>query len=252
MQNIKILMAFVLGISLAACDSKPKVIDSEPATTSTSGESAFQNAPAMQEGITTDEHTVVVEEILNTDKYTYMNVSENGGKFWMAIPKSEVKVGDTYYFRGGLLKRNFQSREYNRVFETLYLVSDYRKAGGSAVDEALNKVQTGTTVSDDKPVNVSPAPGAIKISELVANAAKYEGKMVKLTGKITKVNPRIMGRNWLHIQDGSADKYDMTVTTDADIAAGTVVSLEGTIVLNKDFGAGYKYDILMEGAVLAK
>ena len=62
----------------------------------------------------------------------------------------------------------------------------------------------------------------------------------------------IMSRNWIHLQDGSMkDKaIDLTVTTTDNIALGSIVALEGVIALNKDFGAGYKYDIIMEEAKL--
>jgi hypothetical protein len=60
----------------------------------------------------------------------------------------------------------------------------------------------------------------------------------------------IMNRNWIHIQDGTGDKLDLTVTTTENIALGSVVTLKGTIALDKDFGAGYRYDIIMEGAVV--
>ena len=59
-----------------------------------------------------------------------------------------------------------------------------------------------------------------------------------------------MNRNWLHIQDGSEEGLDLTVTTEENIALGAIVSLEGVITLDKDFGAGYRYDIIMEKAML--
>ena len=73
---------------------------------------------------------------------------------------------------------------------------------------------------------------------------------MKVTGQCVKVNPMIMNRNWVHLRDGSVSDHDLTVTTDANIPLGAVVSLEGRIALNKDFGAGYKYDLIMEDAVL--
>ncbi|MBK9017715.1 MAG: hypothetical protein IPM82_28755 [Saprospiraceae bacterium] len=85
---------------------------------------------------------------------------------------------------------------------------------------------------------------------MIANISKYDGKTVKVTGKVMKVNPMIMGRNWLHIQDGSGKNLDLTVTTVEQVQLGATVTLEGTIALNKDFGAGYKYDYILEGAVV--
>ena len=97
---------------------------------------------------------------------------------------------------------------------------------------------------------MTPVEGSIKLAELITDPQKYQGKVVKITGKCVNVNPMIMERNWVHIQDGSGDNFELTVTTNENVLLGTVVSLEGTIALNKDFGAGYRYDIIMENAVL--
>lgn len=108
--------------------------------------------------------------------------------------------------------------------------------GSDAVDMEVGDIQT--------------AEGAITIAELYANKEKYKGKTIKVTGKCIKANPMIMNRNWIHLKDSSTDKYDLTVTTTENVSVGAVVTMEGTIALDKDFGAGYRYDIIMEGAVL--
>ena len=214
--------------------------------------SALEEAiPSLKEA-KSNEHKVIVEEVLNTDKYSYLNVSEADKKYWIAISKQEVTVGDTYNYTGGLLKKNFFSKEFNRVFETVYLVSKIWKQGsesGSALAEALGNTQ-GIEAVDLTVNNIKPAKDAIKLSELFTNREKYAGQLVKVTGKIVKVNAMIMSRNWLHLQDGSGDNLDLTITTAENIPLGAILSLEGTIVLDKDFGSGYRFDVLMEGAVL--
>lgn len=246
---MKIFTVFLLALVLSACNSKPKVIEAESAGDE-SNAPIFQEAPLVQgadAAAPQEEHTVVVEEAMNTERYTYLRVKENGQEFWIAISKRDVKVGNTYHYRGGLLKKNFQSQEFNRLFETLYLVSDFRDHSGNAGE---SMVATPAAAAVEPPTNVTPAAGAIKISQLVANLSKYDGKVVKVTGKCVKVNPMIMGKNWAHIQDGSGKNLDLTVTTAENIPLGAIVTVEGTIRLNMDFGAGYKYDYLMEGAVL--
>ena len=252
-QIISIFILFLTAF-LLSCDTGPKVIEAE-SSSNPSGGTVFKDV-ATPQNIHSSEHKVVVEEKLDTDKYSYLFVSENEDKYWIAVPKMPAEVGDIFYYRGGLMKKNFYSKEHDRTFETVYLVSDVRKqppaggnSSGSAVDQALSKIQ-GNALVDDTPINVKPAEGAIKLSELFANTAKYEGKTIKVTGKCVKINPNIMGRNWLHIQDGSGKDLDLTVTTSENIPLGHVITLEGTIALNKDFGAGYTYDIIMEGAVL--
>ena len=61
-----------------------------------------------------------------------------------------------------------------------------------------------------------------------------------------------MNVNWLHMQDGTEfnGEFDLTVTTAATAQIGDVVTLKGTVTLNKDFGAGYFYTIIIENATL--
>jgi hypothetical protein len=59
-----------------------------------------------------------------------------------------------------------------------------------------------------------------------------------------------MGKNWIHVQDGSEfnGEFDLTITTNAVAEVGQTITFEGTIALDKDFGYGYVYSILMEDA----
>ncbi len=252
--NVLKIMATVLVFS--ACESKPKVIESVSTAPENPHSGSFHsgggvNVSPVDDGV----HKIEVNDVMDAGKYTYLNVTENEEEFWVAVTQRDIEVGETYYFKGGLLKKNFLSKEHNRVFEKLYLVSDLRRqpdgamTSGSAVDEALNRVQGGSA-TEGGPIEVEHAEGAVKLSDLFANKADFDGETIAVTGKIVKVNPMIMGRNWLHIQDGSGEDLDLTITTMENIPLGHVVTLEGTIALNKDFGAGYRYDIILEGATL--
>ena len=266
----KIAAAGLIIIFFIACDSGPKVIESQ-SNKAAKAEITANSTPALNEALGTKDphnhttgnsqlatgnsqppsggHKVVVEEVLNTEKYTYMSVSEEGKKHWIAIPKNDIKVGETYHYTGGLLKKNFYSREYDRVFETIYLVSKIWKenAKSSALEAAVERTKAGASLNV-KVGKIKPVEGAITIAELFKNKEKYSNQKVKITGKCVKVNPKIMGRNWIHLQDGSGEELDLTITTQQDIPLGIVLTLEGTIALDKDFGAGYRYDIIMEGA----
>jgi hypothetical protein len=244
------IFTFIIGLYIIACTSKPRVIEGEPMDVGPPvGRVESPVDPIGRPDQMTDEHRVVVEEALNTDRYTYLNVSENGEKFWIAIPRKEIQIGGTYFYKGGLLKRNFESKEFNRVFDTIYLVSDvipYTEDTGITAKQG----EADQSVHSEEPIRVEPAEGVIKLSALFSNPAEYQGKLVKVTGKCVKVNPMIMGRNWVHLQDGSGDDLDLTITTTDQVPLGAVVSLEGIIALDKDFGAGYRYDVIMENASL--
>jgi hypothetical protein len=258
MRNTIFVLLFTAVNVLFSCQSEPKVIEAQPAAGAAGDKPIFSEpgAAAAPAGgaavtdVTQDMHNVVVKEVLNTDKYSYLRVTENGQEFWVAISRRDVEIGGHYVYTGGLMKKDFQSREFNRVFETVYLVSDFRDAHGHTHES--EQAMPSSTASLEPPKNLKPAPGAIKIADLVANLKKYEGKSVKVTGKCVKVNPMIMGRNWIHLQDGSGKNLDLTVTTTEMVQPGAILTLEGTLALNKDFGAGYRYDYLLEFAVVVK
>jgi hypothetical protein len=116
---------------------------------------------------------------------------------------------------------------------------------------AMNAQSQGSKVAQEKiDVKVDACKGCIKISDLLENKKTYSGKTIKVTGKVTKYNPEIMGKNWIHIQDGSEFKgeFDLTITTDQKVTVGEIITFEGRIVLDKDFGYGYFYNVLMEDA----
>ena len=71
-----------------------------------------------------------------------------------------------------------------------------------------------------------------------------------IRGKVVKYNAEIMGRNWLHIQDGTGaiGGNDLLITSSDKAKVGDTVLIVGTVAINKDFGAGYKYRVLVEDA----
>jgi hypothetical protein len=60
----------------------------------------------------------------------------------------------------------------------------------------------------------------------------------------------IMGKNWLHVKDGSGTpgSDDLVVTTQIEAKIGDTVLVNGTLVTDKDFGSGYRYDVIVEDA----
>ncbi|MFK8005536.1 MAG: hypothetical protein AB8H03_04160 [Saprospiraceae bacterium] len=255
-QIINLIAVIILMVFFNSCDSGPKVIEAENTNNdypSSPIVKEISNTPKSNSSTTGETYEVVVKEVLNTDKYSYLQVDKKGESIWIAIAKTDVEEGETYFYRGGLLKKDFFSREFNRVFETLYLVSNFWKKNKEDVaNEKENKlnIPAGHSLPDLVVEKINPAEGAISLEELFSNKPMYNDTNVKITGKCVKVNPRIMNRNWLHIQDGSGNGLDLTVTTQEEVALGAIVSLEGTITVDKDFGAGYRYEIIMEKAVV--
>lgn len=217
-------------------------------------------------------HEIVVQEVIQTSNYTYILGKEGDKNTWLAAPLTTPKLGGTYYHDGGMEMRNFKSKELGREFELIYFIG---KLGTSPEDlknvsvkghnqtkdphEGHNhghmhseQKSTGSKNNIEKSsVKIEPAEGGITLAELFANKEENNGKKVIIKGKVVKFNAAIMNRNWIHIQDGTEHngKFDLTVTSNIECNVGDVVTFEGKITLNKDFGYGYKYDVLMEEAV---
>lgn len=193
-------------------------------------------------------HQVKVKEILPASKYLYLLVQENNEEFWIAVRKQDIQIGETYFYNGGLLKTNFKSNEHDKVFDKIYLVTSLVKSNhGDHVNKKKLEFKDPKIVKSKKILEVK---GSIKISELVNNQKKYEGKTVQISGRCSKTNPNIMGRNWIHIKDGSMDNYDLVITSDHFVKEGSMVTIKAKVTLEKDFGAGYKYDLILEDGVL--
>ena len=93
------------------------------------------------------------------------------------------------------------------------------------------------------------------ISGIYKDRADLAGKQVRVHGEVVKVNNHIMKRNFLHIQDGTEDaadgSNDLTLTSQDTAKPGEQITVVGTVVLDHDFGAGYRYPILVEDATIA-
>jgi hypothetical protein len=111
---------------------------------------------------------------------------------------------------------------------------------------------------DETPIKVEKASGSEgkTVAELFAQRAALKGKTVAVRGKVVKFLPEIMGKNWVHIRDGSGSAKgkdnDLTVTTKEKVAVGDVVVVRGTLQSDKDIGAGYEFPAIIEDAKLSK
>jgi hypothetical protein len=86
---------------------------------------------------------------------------------------------------------------------------------------------------------------------VLAAPAPLAGKPIAVRGKVVKFNAQILGHNWLHLQDGTGDLTITTADSAAPVAIGDVVVARGTLSLNKDFGGGYSYPVIVEDATLS-
>jgi ribosomal protein S17 len=212
-----------------------------------------------------------VVETMNTAGYTYILVDTGAKKTWAASTQFEVKVGDQVTVTSGMPMENYHSKTLNRDFAEVYFVGSIAVAGATAGaptlppgHPALNGSSAANLPPNHPPLpgqtaaskielkKIQPAVGGKTIREIYAVKAGLAGRSVKVRGQVVKYNSEIMGKNWLHLRDGSGgvekNDNDLMVTTSNKVKVGDTVLVEGIVSLNKDFGAGYKYSVILDDA----
>ncbi len=212
-----------------------------------------------------------VTETIEAGAYTYVLLATGQGEIWAAATRFSVAVGDEVEIAGLSTMRNFRSPTLGRVFEEIQFVGRATVIGGNATVESP-KAPTATgdlppghpplggqaaahrtpaQLSGSKTGRIEKLADGVTVAELFANKPELTGKVVKFRGRVVKASRMILGSNWLHIQDGTGEpgSNDITVTSKTDFAAvGSIVVIEGTLGVDKDFGAGYSYDVIVEDA----
>jgi hypothetical protein len=202
-----------------------------------------------------------VVETMNAADYTYLLVNTGSKKLWVAAPKFQVKVGDSVSIVGGMAMPNYHSKTLNRDFDVVYFTGNVAVNGarpassaGPSDAAALPKnhppIGNGMTAPSVDLAGIKKAKGGKTVEEIITNKAALDGQSVTVRGRVVKYNHMILGRNWLHIRDGSGGQgnNDLLVTTTAEVKTGDTVLVTGKVALEKDFGSGYRYAVMIEDA----
>ncbi len=199
-------------------------------------------------------HTVKVKAVEQVENYTYLLVKGRGPACWIAVSSTEITPGESITYEGGLLMEDFYSEELNRTFEKVLFLDALEGSKPPAMDMMPGTSHGSALKVGKMKISVEAEEGTISIAELYANPDSFYGKRIRVRGEVVKFNAAIMERNWIHIQDGSEfdGKYDLTITSQESFEVGQVLTLEGVLAINKDFGYGYSYEILIEEAKAAR
>lgn len=200
-----------------------------------------------------------VLESMNSGGYTYAFVDTGQDQRWIAALETPVEVGDVVQTDQGMAMSGFTSKTLNRTFNVVYFVSGLQNLtrGAQPLAQASGELPAGhPDIGGDAPttaaVVVETYEDGKDIAYVYANKDKLAGNEITLRGKVVKYNPGILGWNFIHIQDGSGDAAagdnDLIVTTKATTSVGETLVVTGNVVLDKDFGAGYSYPVLLEDA----
>lgn len=266
-KQIIIFLTISLMLCLCACDSNSNVpeISRKKETDKLSTQKKQPHA--------SPEHLFgIVKETINSASYTYILLEHKGKNTWVAIPETSVDEGEEIMLQPGMPMHNFTSKTLNRTFETIIFSSgivspaNHRSAMMDSPSRSTAALSPATSVSPHKGRPVQPITKGIKIddfpedaitvSDIYSKSEELAGRKVKIKAMVVKTSPNIMGKNWIHIQDGTGGEekgdYDITVTSMDLPSPGEIVIISGILNTDKDFGAGYVYDILIEEASVEK
>ncbi len=196
--------------------------------------------------------TGTVLETMDAASYTYVRLDTGAEPLWIAASQFPVAVGDRLVVELDAPMENFHSPTLNRDFPRIYFVASVGRDGEfTQADAGLpSTAQPLGTETVERP------EGGTTVADVWANRGTLAGTTATMRGRVVTFNPSILDRNWVHIQDGtgqaSQGTHDLTVTTDAMVTVGDVITVTGLVRVDQDFGAGYQYPVLLEATTLER
>ena len=237
------IMLSLFCACLAACGSQAE--EAAPATTTDQAAS-----PAFA----TEGLSGTVIESLSAPPYVYLQLDTANGEIWAAVPAAELAKGAKVTILTPMLMSNFESKSLQRTFPEVYFGTLDAPAGSQQSGVNPHTAVAAADAEDLRNIEKASGNDARTVAEVWAQRAQLVGQVISVRGKVVKYTPGVMGRNWVHLQDGSGaaddSSNDLTFTTLAEVTRGDTVTLTGTVVVDKDFGAGYRYPVIVEDARL--
>lgn len=201
-----------------------------------------------------------VLEVKDVQSYTYLRLKTKTGETWAAVSRAPVKKGAEVTIENVMVMNDFESKSLKKTFPTILFGSLAGAAGSKPnANHEMTTAHAGlakTTDTGDIHVPKAGGANARTVAEILTKSAELKDKPVVVRGKVVKYNPGIMGKNWVHLRDGSgtaaANTNDILVTTMNQAKVGDIVTVKGIVRTGKDFGAGYSYKVLIEEATLQR
>ncbi|MCF7817237.1 MAG: hypothetical protein K9M54_05085 [Kiritimatiellales bacterium] len=197
----------------------------------------------------------------NAESYTYVQLDIAGEKIWFAAPALDLKPGDQVVVPAGMPMKDFHSKTLDRTFDVVYFVDAIPLATAPEATTTLPPghppIQAATACPAPAPApldfsGIEKPEGGKTVAEIHQESAALSGKQIVVRGKAVKVSNSIMGKNWIHLRDGTGDanSNDLTVTTTNSVELGATITASGILATDRDFGSGYKYAVLLEDAAI--
>ncbi len=196
-----------------------------------------------------------VLEVKDVDGYTYLRLKTKEGETWAAVSQAPVKKGAEVAIGNVMVMHDFESKALKRTFQQILFGNLVGAGGAAGVASAHAGVGKAPDLGDINVVKTTGA-NARTVAEIVTKRTELKDRPAVVRGKVVKYNAGIMGKNWIHLRDGTGsaadDSNELLVTSLNAATVGDVVTVTGVVRADKDFGAGYSYRVLIEEATLQK
>lgn len=204
----------------------------------------------------------IIKEIKDANEYLYVKVDENGTELWISIMKVAVIVGDKIGYDKQAIMSPFTSKILKRDFKQMIFASNVK------LPERLTKEKTMKDVVDlkDSPENMGigktkevevakDKPFTKKetytISEVKMWRKELSNQTISVEADVTKISANILKMDWVHLGYGEFNAKDpvndlVFTTKEATVKVGDKVVATGKVVVDKDFGFGYFYKVIVQ------
>lgn len=210
-----------------------------------------------------------VLEVQGVMGYKYLKVDENGTQLWVAIANAPVAVGDNIGYDKQVIMHNFESKSLGKTFKEIIFASDVYLPQQAEKPKSMKAMlglgspnphakdphkEMGTSVvTDEKPAKPFVKKDVYTIEEVHIWRKSLENQTISVKATVHKVSRNIMKLDWVHLGDGTGDKKRLTddlvfTAASTKVKAGDNVIAKGKVIVNKDFGYGYFYKVLIQDA----
>lgn len=204
--------------------------------------------------------------IESTMGYQYLKVQEKNKEIWVAIANAPVKVGDKIGYDKQTVMKDFKSKSLKRSFKEVIFASEVYlpKKDATHVKDlqdvlGLNKTNNQPKLKEEtsNPAKPFEKKAFYTVEEIFMWKDFLKDQNISVKGKVSKVSKQIMKLDWVHIQDGTGDasknNEDLVFTIkEIPFKAGESVIATGKLIIDKDFGYGYFYKVIIQESSLKK
>ena len=227
---------------------------------------------AKSETATVQAHKIYYGKILEIKPamgYKYLKIDENGTEVWVAIANAPVDVGDKVGYDKKTMMTNFQSKTLNQNFKEIFFASDVylpqkvqrpksmkdmlglssaKKDPHAGMGRGMSPVE-----EEQKPAKPFVTKDAYTIEEIHMWRKELKDQIISIKGSVFKVSRNIMKLDWVHIGDGTGNEKKLTddlvfTATATTLKQGDKVIAKGKVIVDKDFGYGYFYKVIIQDA----